>query len=84
MRRIPERMSPDFYFKMFRRYIRFFEDVHYEGVDQPPVSYRGETCAQSSVIPAVVSFSKIPHEPSALTVVQVQINALILPAQNSL
>ncbi len=67
LRRIPERMSPDLYFRDFRPYIRFFEDVHYEGVDQPPVNYRGETGAQSSVIPALVSFFKIPHEPSALT-----------------
>ena len=28
LRRIPERMSPALYFKEFRPYIRFFEDVH--------------------------------------------------------
>ena len=67
LRRIPERMSPALYFKAFRPYIRFFEDVHYEGVAQPAVSYRGETGAQSTVIPALVAFFKIPHEPSALT-----------------
>jgi indoleamine 2,3-dioxygenase len=67
LRRIPERMSPALYFKEFRPYIRFFEDVHYEGVAHPAVSYRGETGAQSTVIPALVAFFKIPHEPSALT-----------------
>ena len=67
LRRIPERMSPALYFKEFRPYIRFFENVHYEGVAQPAVSYRGETGAQSTVIPALVAFFKIPHEPSALT-----------------
>jgi indoleamine 2,3-dioxygenase len=67
LRRIPERMSPELYFREFRPYIRFFEDVVYEGVSQAPESQRGETGAQSSVIPALVAFFKIRHEPSALT-----------------
>jgi len=67
LRRIPERMSPDLYFKAFRPYIRFFEDVHYEGVTHQVANHRGETGAQSTVIPALVAFFKIPHEPSALT-----------------
>jgi len=67
LRRIPERMSPDLYFREFRPYIRFFEDVVYEGVSETPQSRRGETGAQSSVIPALVAFFKIHHEPSALT-----------------
>jgi indoleamine 2,3-dioxygenase len=67
LRRIPERMSPELYFREFRPYIRFFEDVVYEGVSEHPQSRRGETGAQSSVIPALVSFFKIRHEPSALT-----------------
>ena len=67
LRRIPERMSPDLYFREFRPYIRFFENVHYEGVAAPAANHRGETGAQSSVIPIFVSFFKIRHEPSALT-----------------
>jgi indoleamine 2,3-dioxygenase len=67
LRRIPERMSPDLYFREFRPYIRFFEDVVYEGVGAAPQNRRGETGAQSSVIPALVAFFKIHHEPSALT-----------------
>ena len=67
LRRIPERMSPALYFSEFRPYIRFFEDVVYEGVADTIVSHRGETGAQSSVIPALVAFFKIVHEPSALT-----------------
>jgi indoleamine 2,3-dioxygenase len=67
LRRIPERMSPDLYFRDFRPYIRFFEDVVFEGVSMEPQSRRGETGAQSSVIPALVAFFKIHHEPSALT-----------------
>jgi indoleamine 2,3-dioxygenase len=67
LRRIPEHMSPALYFREFRPYIRFFENVVYEGVNEQPQSRRGETGAQSSVIPALVSFFKIRHEPSALT-----------------
>jgi indoleamine 2,3-dioxygenase len=73
LRRIPEKMDPALYYRTFRPYIRFFENVLYETV---PVSgapttvhmnFRGETGAQSSVIPALVSFMKIPHKPSMLT-----------------
>ncbi len=67
LRRIPEHMSPDLYFKTFRPYIRFFDKVLYEGKSPRCVSYRGETGAQSSVIPLLVAFFKIPHEPNALT-----------------
>lgn len=66
LRRIPEKMDPNVYFRAFRPYIRFFENVVYEGVDQTPASYRGETGAQSSVMPALVAFMKIPHQPSML------------------
>jgi indoleamine 2,3-dioxygenase len=59
-------MDPHVYFRAFRPYIRFFENVVYEGMDQPPVSYRGETGAQSSVMPTLVAFMKIPHQPSML------------------
>ncbi len=66
LRRIPERMDPALYFKTFRPYIRFFEHVVYEGVDVAPLDYRGETGAQSSIVPSLVAFLKIPHRPSAL------------------
>jgi indoleamine 2,3-dioxygenase len=67
LRRIPEKMDPALYYKTFRPYIRFFEGVVYEGVDSAPLNFRGETGAQSSVIPLVVAFFKIPHKPSMLT-----------------
>lgn len=67
LRRILEKMSPDQYFRAFRPYIRYFENVVYEGAAQTPMSFRGETGAQSSVVPALVAFLKIPHAPSALT-----------------
>jgi indoleamine 2,3-dioxygenase len=67
LRRIPEKMDPALYHRTFRPYIRFFENVVYEGVARTPVNFRGETGAQSSLMPALVAFMKIPHRQSALT-----------------
>ena len=67
LRRIPEHMDPALYYKTFRPYIRFFEGVVYEGVDEAPLDFRGETGAQSSIMPLLVAFLKIPHRPSLLT-----------------
>ena len=66
LKRIPERMSPHLYFKVFRPYIRFFEKVKFLGVKQQPMNYRGETGAQSSIMPVLVSLLKIEHEQSIL------------------
>jgi indoleamine 2,3-dioxygenase len=67
LRRIPEKMDPELYYKTFRPYIRFFEGVVYEGVDEAPMDHRGETGAQSSIVPTLIAFLKIPHRPSLLT-----------------
>ncbi|HLJ10846.1 MAG TPA: hypothetical protein VKU82_06640 [Planctomycetaceae bacterium] len=67
LRRIPEKMDPALYFKTFRPYIRFFEHVVYEGVDAKPMDFRGETGAQSSIMPTLVVLMKIPHRQSMLT-----------------
>jgi indoleamine 2,3-dioxygenase len=67
LRRIPEKMDPALYYRTFRPYIRFFENVVYEGVAQRPMNFRGETGAQSSLMPALIAFMKIPHRQSALT-----------------
>src|SRR4029077_9535724 len=67
LRRIPEKMDPALYYKTFRPYIRFFEHVVYEGVDATPMDFRGETGAQSSIMPTLVALMKIPHQPSLLT-----------------
>jgi indoleamine 2,3-dioxygenase len=67
LRRIPEKMDPALYYRTFRPYIRFFEQVVYEGMDAAPMDHRGETGAQSSVIPALVAFLKVPHRPTRLT-----------------
>ncbi|HEX3869867.1 MAG TPA: hypothetical protein VHV77_05505, partial [Pirellulales bacterium] len=67
LRRIPEHMDPALYYKTFRPYIRFFEHVVYEGVVVGGMDFRGETGAQSSIVPTLVAFMKIPHRPSMLT-----------------
>ncbi|MBV8770770.1 MAG: hypothetical protein JO166_00375 [Deltaproteobacteria bacterium] len=69
LRRIPEHMDPALYYKTFRPYIRFFENVSYEDVDAQAgmMNFRGETGAQSSIMPTLVAFMKIPHKPSMLT-----------------
>ncbi len=67
LQRIPEKMDPKLYYRTFRPYIRFFENVVYEGVERAPMEFRGETGAQSSIMPTLVAFMKIPHRPSALT-----------------
>ncbi len=65
--RIPEKMDPSLYYKKFRPYIRFFENVVYEGVPDVPIHHRGETGAQSSIMPMLIAFMKIEHKPSKLT-----------------
>lgn len=67
LKRIPENMDPALYYKTFRPYIRYFENVHYLGTDLQPQNQRGETGAQSSIMPCLVAFMKIPHKPSVLT-----------------
>ena len=67
LKRIPEKMDPALYFKTFRPYIRFFENVVFAGVDQQAINFRGETGAQSSIIPVLIAFLKIPHQSSILT-----------------
>jgi indoleamine 2,3-dioxygenase len=78
LRRIPEKMDPALYYKTFRPYIRFFENVEYEAevpgarvatgsAARISMNFRGETGAQSSIMPLLVAFMKIPHRPSMLT-----------------
>ena len=61
LKRIPEHMDATLYYRTFRPYIRFFENVTYEGVDRAPMQFRGETGAQSSIMPTLIAFMKIPH-----------------------
>jgi len=62
-------MDPAIYYKTFRPYIRFFENVEYEGRRRWSarfsrlgralrIQFRGETGAQSSIMPLLVAFMK--------------------------
>ncbi len=64
--RIPEHMDPMVYYKTFRNYIQGFKDIIYEGVSDKPRTLRGETGAQSSILPLLDSFLKIHHERTPL------------------
>mgnify|MGYP003430416889 FL=1 len=66
--RMPEKCSPDVYYKKVRPYIFSFENVVYEDCfDNVPKSFRGETGAQSSLVPAIQLGLGIRHKQSMLT-----------------
>lgn len=67
LERIPEHMDASLYYKTFRPYIRFFENVTYDGMAGAPIRFRGETGAQSSIMPTLIAFMKIAHRRSVLT-----------------
>jgi len=67
LKRMPEECDPDNYFRFIRPYIFGFENIVYEGYfDNKPQSFRGETGAQSSVVPAFLAALGIHHEDSVL------------------
>jgi len=65
--RMPEECSPDVYFSRVRPYIFSYENMVYEGWRPEPLTYRGETGAQSSVIPAFQIALGVQHKNSMLT-----------------
>tara|TARA_Y100000034_G_scaffold43496_3_gene53105 strand:- start:26986 stop:28164 length:1179 start_codon:yes stop_codon:yes gene_type:complete len=68
MARMPENCSEDFYFKAVRPFIFGFKNVNYEGCDHWGfVDLRGETGAQSSIIPSYVAALEVDHKSSMLT-----------------
>jgi len=70
LKRMPENCSPNVYYKMVRPWIMYFENVIYEGVEElgnRPQTFRGETGAQSSIIPSLIAGLNIKHEQSILT-----------------
>ena len=68
LKKMPEQCSPDNYFRWVRPYIFSFNNVVYEGCfDNKPVTFRGETGAQSSIIPAFLSALGVQHKDSMLT-----------------
>jgi len=69
-KRIGEKCSPDYYFQTLRPYLFGFTDVVYSGVvefaDQPQ-SFRGESGAQSTVIPAIQRLLGLQHRRGGLS-----------------
>jgi indoleamine 2,3-dioxygenase len=64
--RMPEQCSPDVYYRLVRPYIFGFKGVEYEGVGN--LTLRGETGAQSSIVPMLLIALGIKHKESLLTV----------------
>ena len=61
-------MSPDVYFRKVRPYIFGFTNIIYEGCfNNVPQNYRGETGAQSSIVPTMLMALGIRHKNSLLT-----------------
>jgi indoleamine 2,3-dioxygenase len=65
MTRMPEQCSENFYFKAVRPFIFGFDKVKFEGATE--MTLRGETGAQSSIVPAYVAALKVEHTDSILT-----------------
>lgn len=67
-KRMPQGCDADAYYYKVRPYLFGFNDIVYEGTfgDQPQ-SFRGQTGAQSSVIPALVAGLGLRHEGNGLT-----------------
>jgi indoleamine 2,3-dioxygenase len=68
--RMPEGVDTDIYYWKVRPYIFSFTDIVYDGVaafSGQPQSYRGQTGAQSSIVPALVAAFGLQHEQSGLT-----------------
>jgi indoleamine 2,3-dioxygenase len=65
--RMPEECSTDVYYSQVRPYIFSYENIVYEGCSKEPMTYRGETGAQSSVIPAFQIALGVKHKDSMLT-----------------
>ncbi|MDX1993950.1 MAG: hypothetical protein SF029_16300 [bacterium] len=68
--RMPEGCDSDVYYYKVRPYIFGFNDVVYEGVAEfggKPQTFRGQTGAQSSIVPTLVSALGLQHEQSGLT-----------------
>lgn len=68
--RMPEGCNSDVYYFTVRPYIFGFNDVVYEGVAEfggQPQTFRGQTGAQSSIVPALVAALGLKHEQNGLT-----------------
>ena len=69
-RRITEKCSSDVYYLTLRPYLFGFDGVVYEGVaefDGKPMTFMGESGAQSSVIPVVKALTGLQHSYGGLS-----------------
>ncbi len=68
--KMPEYCDPDVYYWKVRPYMFGFNDITYDGVsafNSQPQSFRGQSGAQSSVVPALVAGLGMEHQQSELT-----------------
>ncbi len=66
--RMPEGCDSDVYYFKVRPYIFGFNEVIYEGAfGNQPQTFRGQTGAQSSIVPALVAALGLQHETTGLT-----------------
>lgn len=69
-RRITERCRTDVYYHTLRPYLFGFDDVVYQGVakfGEKPMTFRGESGAQSSVIPSIKALLGLNHAEGGLS-----------------
>ncbi|MDA4128399.1 MAG: indoleamine 2,3-dioxygenase [Thaumarchaeota archaeon] len=69
LRRMPEGNSPEVYAFSFRPYIQMFQDIQYGGVPElgHMPTFRGETGAQSSIVPSLDVALGVKHQRTGLT-----------------
>jgi indoleamine 2,3-dioxygenase len=69
-KRMPQGCNPNTYYHTLRPYLFGFDNIVYEGVAEyggKPQTITGETGAQSSVIPALITYLGLTHEQGGLT-----------------
>ncbi len=70
LQRMDKGTSPDVFATDFRPYFFFFDNVSYDGVDAfegQPQAFRGETGAQSSIMPVFDVALRVPHQQTGMT-----------------
>ena len=87
-KRIGEGCSPEYYFRTLRPYLFGFTDVIYKGVSEfgdRPQSFRGQSGAQSTVIPAIQRLLGLQHRKGGLTTdLEAMIDYMPVPHQRLL
>jgi indoleamine 2,3-dioxygenase len=93
MQRMPEHCDPYIYFHRVRPYIHGWknhpdlpEGLIYEGVEAyggRPQQFRGETGAQSSIVPALDAMLGVTHQEDALSLYLMEMRAYMPPAHRA-